>query len=434
MSTKTLVALLLSPMVLGYVPIAAAADESPPPASAAPPPSSAEATAPSPQEAAGTMPAVKPVSRARVCNQDPDPNSPPIDVGPCVNGLPGGPPANLLGDSPLNLSGYAWEDVGYMWTNDKRPGSYDQKSEYMQGRVVLRGEYTYVAPWDLWGTARVELIGFENEYTKSQYEPHTLDAWIAVGQKQWNVQVGRFLPWEIYYRGQGIELFTAEEAGGPGGVPMYRVSYGYDRFNEPGQAAVHLYPVQGLGIEVSGVYGQEGTSYLNYTGVRPVVDFKLGGFEAVAGAEYFKQSPQRKDLKVERTQYGYGGRLQYTLPFLTVGADFAKGHSDKINADETKDGAETYDRFSVGGWVDGYLGDLGVVGVGYHRTEQKTLAGDRPYHDQAFVSYLYRLPIEGLRLKLVYGYAKAHVNDNTARASFNNTMQSVRLRLEYLFQ
>jgi len=287
MSTKTLAALLLLPPMLGYAPSTAAADESLPAAATTPAPPPADTATPATTKSEGKMPEVKAVNRARLCWYEPSSDTPPIDVGPCTNAIPWGSPANLLTDSPLNLSGYFWEDVGYMWTNDNRPGSYDQKSRYMQGRFVLRAEYTYNAPYDLWGTARLELIGFENEYTKSQYEPHTLDAYVMVGQgKLWNVQVGRFLPWEVYYRGQGIELYTAEEAGAPGGVPMYRVSYGYDRFNEPGQAALHIYPVENVGIEVSGVYGQEGTSGINYTGVRPVVDVKLGGLEAVAGAEY----------------------------------------------------------------------------------------------------------------------------------------------------
>jgi hypothetical protein len=375
-------------------------------------------------------------------------DTPPGDVGPGTNSVRRSPYMNLLGDgkvtnplldnglgrSALSLSGYFWGDMGYMITKNEQPGLYDQKAEYMQGRVVVRTEYTRILVGDLFATARAEIIAFENEYTKSTYEAHTLDAYVMVGQKKWDLQWGRFLPWEVYYRGLGIDLYTPEESGALGSLPpIYNVNFGWSRFNEPGQLALHFFPVKGLGIEVSGVYGQEGTSGINYNGVRPVIDWKLGGLELVVGGEYFKQSSQRSEFKVSQTQYGGGGRLQYTMPFLTAGVEGAYAHSEKINANEEKDGAQTFDRYSVGGWIDVYLFN-DVLSLGLHHTADSRLNNDEPTQLQGYLALMHRLPVRGLSVKLVYGVARGVVDDATADAQFDNSMQSFRVRLQYLFQ
>jgi hypothetical protein len=374
-------------------------------------------------------------------------DTPPPDFGPWTDSARRAPYQNLLGEearsplldngrgkSALSLSGYLWEDLGYMITKNEQPGLYDQDAAYMQGRLVLRAEYERTLVSDLFAAARVEVIGFENEYTKSQYEPHTHDIWLKVGQKGWDVQVGRFLPFVVYYRGLGVDLYTPEETGAQGALPpLYHVNYAWGLQDEPGQFALHLFPLNGLGIEVSGIYGQSGTSGLNTYAVRPVVDWKLGGLEVVVGGEYFRQVPQRSEFKVEKTQYGAGGRLQYTFWLLTAGAEAAWAHSEKININEEKDGAETYDRLTVGGWVDLYAWN-DIVSVGAHYTVDDRLNRDQPTQLQGYVAYVRRLPVKGLSAKLVYGVARGVVDDATADVQLDNSMQSFRLRLEYLFQ
>ena len=87
----------------------------------------------------------------------------------------------------------------------------------------------------------------------------------------------------------------------------------------------------------------------------------------------------------------------------------------------------------MGGWLDVYLGEDHLVGTGYHHTNQDRLNRDKPTHDQAFLYYMFRTPIRELSLKLVYGYARGQVDDETAHARPVNTMQSVRVRVQYLF-
>lgn len=374
-------------------------------------------------------------------------DTPPGDFGPATNSIRRPAYKNLLGKEPivafldnglgqsaLSLSGYFWEDAGYMLTKNQQPGLYDQKASYMQGRLVLRAEYQRFLVSDLFAAARAEIIAFENEYTKSQYEPHTLEAWAKIGQKRWDVQVGRFFPFMVYYRGLGVDLYTPEETGAGGSVPtIYHLNYAWGLQDEPGQLAVHVFPIDGLGIEVSGVYGQTGTSGLNTYALRPAVDWKRGGLEVVAGAEYFIQRPQRSEFKVELTQYGAGGRVQYTFGLLTAGVEGAYAHSEKININEERDGEQTYHRYSVGGWVDLYFWN-DVLSLGLHHTAESRLNGDKPTQQQGYVALIHRLPVNGLSLKLVYGIGLGHVDDETSHQQFDNRVQSVRARLQYLFQ
>lgn len=342
---------------------------------------------------------------------------------------PVAPPAALGLDLPIQLSGYFWVDTGYMKRTNAQTGQYDQSAQYMQGRFVLAAAYQREVA-GLVGLAKVELVGFVNEYTKSQYEPHTLDAYVRIGQRRWDLQVGRFLAWEVYYRGQGIELYTAEEAGALGGPLMYLLDFTRGLKNEAGQLAFHLFPLDFLSVEVAGVYGQE--SGQNNLGVRPVADLKLGGLEVIGGYEYFKQSPQNDADKVEVTSKGFGGRAQVTWSVATVGIDYAKAKVDYIDIQGLVDSEKSLDRWSAGAFADVSFW-RNSIGLGYHRTDQKNVRGEHNTQDQAFVSYLYRLPIEGLSLKGVYGYARADVESADTGTSWSNNMNSVRIRILYQF-
>jgi hypothetical protein len=341
-------------------------------------------------------------------------------------------------DLPIQLSGYFWVDTGYMKRVNAQSGQPDQNAQYMQGRFVLAADYERQVG-SLRGAARVELMGLDNEFAKSAYEPHTLDAYISLGQKRWEVRVGRFLAWEVYYRGQGIELYTAEEAGATDAPPMYLLDFTRGHKNEAGQAALRLYPFDALGIEVAGVYGQEANQ--NNLGVRPVVDLRLGVLEVVSGYEYLDQSPQTDADKVKQTLHGFGGRAQLRfgrsalshLPILTFGVDAARATIDRTDILGVQDTSASLDRTSIGGFADLDLW-RSSIGVGYHFTDQKNRRGENNQQEQAFVSYLHRLPIDGMWVKAVAGFAKAHIESIDTGRSWNNELSSIRVRLGYQFQ
>jgi hypothetical protein len=332
---------------------------------------------------------------------------------------------------PIQFDGFFWVDTGYMERSNAQSGQYDQSAAYMQGRFVLGATY-YQEKRDLFGLARVQFLGLVNEYSKSQYEPHTLDAYLQAGFKnKFDVQLGRFLAWEVYHRGQGIELYTAEEAGALDGPTLYWLNRTRGHHNEAGQAAIHLYPWEFLKFEVAGVYGQE--SNQNNFGVRPVVDFSVGGLQLIGGYEYLTKKPQTNADKVENELHGAAAKLQYRFPIVTAGANIAYTDVSTLDINGDKDAASTYTKMSAGGFVDIDFW-INSIGLGYHHTTQDNEQKETTTHDQMFVSYLIQLPIDGLALKAVYGFATAEIEDSDADSKWTNNMNSFRVRASYDFQ
>ncbi len=332
---------------------------------------------------------------------------------------------------PVQLSGNFWVDTGYLNRENTQPGEPNQQTHYMTGRFVLGGTYAR-SVGELTAKAKVELLGLVNEFANASYgEPHVQDVYVQVGQGIWDVQLGRFLGQEVYYRGQGIELYTAEEAGAKGAPKLYLVDFNRGHENGPGQVAVHLRPTDTLSLEVAGVYGFDNEQ--NNLGVRPVVDLHLGSFQVVGGYEYRKISPTRTGNLAETTQQGYGARVQYRMPIFTAGLDFSQASIDVTGLNGDVDAGQTIDKTSLGGWVDADLGKHSL-GVGYHLTTQENVKAENNKHHQAFASYLYRLPIEGLSVKAVYGYALGQLEDADANTSYENALNSFRVRVAYDFK
>lgn len=331
---------------------------------------------------------------------------------------------------PISFYGEFWVDTGYLYRENTQPGLPNQNTEYMTGRFVLGGLYTRTLG-NLTALARLELLALVNDFADGKYgEPHIQNAYVQVGTPLWDLQVGRLLGWEVYYRGQGIELYTAEEAGASSGPRLYLVDFTRGQFNGPGQAAVHLRPTDWVAFELATVYGFE--TEQNSLGVRPVVDLHVGRLQLVAGWEHLTQKPVKSGDKVESTSQGYGARLQYIFPYVTVGVDFAQGKVDTLDINGLVDAPKSFDKTSMGGWLDLAFWK-NSIGAGYHRTTQKNAKGEENWQYQTFLSYLYRLPIEGLSVKAVAGYALAHIQDIDANNEYENALTSFRVRLLYQF-
>ena len=329
---------------------------------------------------------------------------------------------------PIDFGGYIWVDTGYMNRANAQDSDPDQQTNYMQGRFVLAASYTKTVG-DYFGTGRVELMGMVNEFAKSQYEPHTLDAYVMVGHRRWgDIQIGRFLGWEVYRRGAGIELFTAEEAGALGGPPIYLLDYTWGYRNEAGQLAVHAYPFSWLSFELSGIYGQENNQ--NNLGIRPVAVLEWSGLKFVGGYEYFRQYAQKDEDKVDVTSQGFAGRLQYEWGPLRVGAVGSHGRVKYIDIQELIDTDKSANRTSLGGFVDVDFW-RNSIGLGFHHTMRTNRQEETNTQEQAFVSYLFHVPVDGLSVKLVYGFASAHLEDVDTGGDWRNILHSVRMRVLY---
>lgn len=331
---------------------------------------------------------------------------------------------------PMRLSGYIWLDTGYMKQQNQQVGSYDKDVNYAQGRFVFGASYRRdMGP--IFAEARAQFVAFDNEFTKSQYEPHTQDAFLRVGGRIWDIQIGRFLAWEPYYRGNGIDRYTAEENGAMGGPSMYRLDYALGYEDEPGQAAFHLYPTDWLAFELGGVYGQKSSQ--NDLGVRPVLALRRFGFLLMGGWEYVKQKPQDSSTKGKQTENGFAGRLAYTFAGTTLGVDLSRVSVDAWQIDGQVNAAGTFDKTSMGGYIESDFWN-NVIGIGYHHTSSDNNKGETNRHHQAFLSYGYRLPVPGLMVSGVLGFARAALEDADAKSSWENDMTSFRVRLRYDFR
>ncbi|HEY5957840.1 MAG TPA: hypothetical protein VIV60_14860 [Polyangiaceae bacterium] len=460
---KNIAALVWGLAILASAPLAKAADASAPQAAPSETDSSQTPSEMAPQAAPAAAPALSTANAAVPDSVTPPAANPPQPILPqaappprdvplaqqpatspngSVEALPpkDASPFGAKGESaelipklnlPIRFDGYFWVDTGYMKRTNAQSGQYDQSAAYMQGRYVLGATY-YAEKGNWFGLARGQFIGLVNEFSKSQYEPHTLDAYVQVGLKRkFDIQIGRFLAWEVYHRGQGIELFTAEEAGALNGPTLYWLDQTRGYKNEAGQFALHAYPFDVLKFELAGVYGQD--SNQNNYGLRPVVDFSVGGFQAIGGYEYLRQVPQTDADKVEMKLQGAAGKLQYRFPVVTAGANVAYVDVDATDIQGQNDSAKSYKKLSTGGFIDIDFW-RNSIGLGYHHTMQKNRRDEQTTHEQMFVSYLLRLPIDGLALKAVYGFASARIEDVDAKSKWTNNMNSFRFRVSYDFK
>ncbi len=331
---------------------------------------------------------------------------------------------------PIRFANYVWMDTGYMKQSNQQVGSYDKDVNYAQGRLVLGVSYRRdMGP--LFAEARAQFVALDNEFTKSQYEPHTQDAFVRVGGRIWDLQIGRFLAWEPYYRGNGIDRFTAEENGALGGPSMYRLDYALGYKDEAGQAAFHLYPADWIAFELGAVYGQESSQ--NNLGVRPVLAVRRFGFLLMGGWEYVKQKPQDDSNKVKQNENGFAGRLAYTLAGTTLGVNLSHVSVDSWQIDGQVNAAQTFDKTTVGGYIESDFW-RNVIGAGYHYTTADNQKGETNAHHQAFVSYGFRLPVPGLMVSGVLGFARAALEDADAKSSWENDVTSFRVRVRYDMQ
>jgi hypothetical protein len=337
---------------------------------------------------------------------------------------------------PIRFGGYFWLDTGFMQRTNTQESRPDQDTPYMQGRFgLLAGYEKTLGDWKL--DAQVEILGLENEYAGSRYEAHILNSYVQIGQKTWDVQVGRFLNSEVYYRGQGIELYTPDEFGAENGPAIYHLDTIRGHQDQPGQLAFHYMPVENVKIELAGVYGFATTQQV--FGFRPMIDVGYAGLRLFAGYEYLNRpTNQPEGFKVKDNSKGYAARLQYALPFVTVGANYSSKTAEFYGNDEVLNTGGSGDTTSVGGFADFYFGEKRhSVGLGYHHTEftnERELA-DTQTQDQMFATALYRLPFDGFSVKGVVGFARAELEDRSLStpATYQNDLLSFRIRLAYDF-
>jgi hypothetical protein len=387
----------------------------------------------------------------------------------------------------LGVSGQVWVDSGYEMIKRDLPTAPDSAMYLQQGRAVLRFTPAYVNG-NFFIQGQAEIVGNLCQTASVTNQAcnagtfSTDDLWLRVGQRDlWDIQVGRFLGWEIYHLGMGLDPYTLERMGAHMvGVdwpatsnPRFDVPaiYGVNTLQERatdglavGNAALHAYLADGLRVEVLGRIGTDKLIKVDanedvpstYRGGRATAIYDIGWFKLKAGAEYQKRTPttqvvdvqaaQKKDSVEELVQWGAGGSAQFVIdPIVEFGLSAAYG--DQSYTDSTGNGlgnsgslARSHKTTSVGGFANLRPADGWLVGTGAHWTTDEdgyratdSKANDYSNHLQGFLALQYLLAKQ-LYIKAVVAYAKAKLQPSDLNAPvWNNTMYSGRIRLMYLY-
>jgi hypothetical protein len=272
--------------------------------------------------------------------------------------------------------------------------------------------------------------------------------------------------WRVYRKGLGFDLYTLEDTGalvnvniesGKFHVHTYEASYLFFR-EQPGHAALHLYPNAWSGIELGGVYGKDGTA--NTAGGRVAANAHLGIVSASAAAEYRFSRPAVYPGSLDADnnfiactscglvkRYGFGGGVVVAYRPIEVGLNGARGtHHGFAIKDGTPDKANFDTTTSVGGYAEVDVGWIVarrpvIVGAGVNRTELLADDGTFDRHVQSAAYLAYPLGFNNATLKVVASDAQGHLetpagmdpNGVPLFNAFNNTMFAIRFRLSFNF-
>jgi len=390
---------------------------------------------------------------------------------PFTRGLYGGPlwldmqglQWPYLPRTSIGISGYAWIDANYRLIRSGNTNVPPTTHELLdQGRFLLRVTPTYVdGTWFV--QVQAEMVANTNQYNYqgTNGAPDGVvaadDVWLRTGTLQsWDVTVGRFQAFDVYPLGMGLDLNTYERLGaydpvsssGPNGptavAPLYAADFMLYRPNFPhvGNAALHLYPIRPLRIEVLGQFGNDGR--LDYIGGRPAAIFDLGFLKLRGALEYqYAWNIDAQPMYYERHKNRGGAASAQVVfaPFIEAGVNF--GYASIDVSDSTSHGpnlGSSGNRLSFGGFID--LVPPGIpnlmLGGGADYATFHDLNADkdgnyeRSTNLQAYGAAQY-LFYKQLYLKLVAGYAKSHFENKASMPPYNDDMFSVRVRMQYLF-
>jgi len=370
----------------------------------------------------------------------------------------------IAAPAPLGLSwrGSLETDVG------RARYSFDTAAYRKETFNDFRGRFVFGPTWrrDLgdgrFAEVRGEVVTWLRE-TLGVYQVNADDVWARFGQTdRWDVQIGRFMTWPVYYKGLGFDLYTLDDTGalevppfesGQFGPDIYEVNLVFLR-ETAGRVAAHVYPTPWSGLEVAGVYGKNGT--VNTVGGRGAGRIVLPHVRVTAGGEYRVADPAQQSASVSTSgelvvcercghteRWGFGGGAALTWRPVEMGVNAARSRQRSWSIkDGTPDKNAAAITQSVGGYVEVDVGTLVmgralVLGGGVNRTEILFQTDDFKRHVQ-WAGYLaYPLGRDGAMLKFVLSRADLLTEDNTGDGvqflARNSRMLSGRVRLFFPF-
>lgn len=369
-------------------------------------------------------------------------------------------------DGLLSWSGSLETDTGYAAYTFDSSALHDEEVYDLRGRFVI-GPTVEHRFWDDWFfRARGEAVLWVREQF-GVYQVNVDDVFAQLGKDQvWDLKIGRFRTWRVYHKGLGFDLFTLEDAGacvqnpcsadaGTFGPHTYEVNFIYDR-ETSGHGALHVYPTEWSGLELSAVYGQAGVS--NHIGVRAAAMVHFDFLRVMGAAELRTSRPREEASSMDSSgggttecdkcgvsqRSGYGGGIELTLPPFEAGVSAALGATDiyTVTTGAFDEGGSN-DTRSFGGYAELDVGtilfDQGlIVGFGLNRTEALAVNENFREHWQYAAYVAYPLGFNGALVKLVLSRSdltNLTLVDEDDRVFNESTsaMSSARLRLAYPF-
>jgi hypothetical protein len=327
----------------------------------------------------------------------------------------------------LEWHGSMETDVGFAKYSFDTPSENASSFYDFRGRFVLGPTFRYDFANDYFFRTTGQFVAWIREQV-GLYQINVDDLYAQVGKSEvWDFMVGRFMPWRVYRKGLGYDLYTLEDTGAlengniegaKFGPHVYEVDHIFMR-RTPGRASVHVYPTPWSGIEVTGEYGKEGTS--NTAGGRAAANVTYDFLSLSAAAEYRFLRPAQETsslaadgvTKVEckrcgvTERWGFGGGAVVTYKPIEAGLNAAL---TKQAVYSQKDGERDKNGFaqttSIGGYLELDVGSLVigrrlVLGAGGHRTEVLTEVEEFKRHVQGAAYIAYPLGFNNAMVKLV---------------------------------
>jgi hypothetical protein len=269
------------------------------------------------------------------------------------------------------------------------------------------------------------------------------DAWGKIGTSLIDVQIGRYEGWSLFDKSNDMLIAEAPNGDDNRQVVRYEADYARGRMDNAGQLALHVLPIDAVGLELGFVYGQDNNDLgydtnadgetddieVNVIGFRPVVLTKFGPVEIAAGADMLSITPKDDSKEADISKIGFGARVKATFNIVTFGINFASG--TESGSDSAGNDIADQTTSSVGGYCDLTFGK-GVLTLAAFLTnwEEDNYAFDKT-HDQYFFAYAHPLPIDGAAIK--FAVSQAVATEETAGATIENKALAFKVRVNYSF-
>ncbi len=300
-------------------------------------------------------------------------------------------------DTGLVISGDTWIDTGYRsFKSEPKVVGVDEDKFLQEGRFNLRVTPTFTFDKHWFIKAQAEILAHAQEIPGRQLLD-TDDAWLKIGY--WDLfdfQVGRFEAWEVYHKGLGLERDTLEDLGAtpPEGsdpvpnVDIYEVNFMLYRQDEPGQLAVHFYPLDWMRFEVAGLVGVRNNDEI--LGWRPAAILDFGFLKIKAAGEFVdtKDPSVDDDLKREERAGVGGGIIGILNGIVEGGVSGAIAKTSVRNQLGNINREASYQATSVGGFLNARFEALSsalagtMIGFGANYSQQSNEdCGLRPLRD-----------------------------------------------------